>query len=378
MNLKLPELYLTLLEHAEDHHGEGIWWLGEAGFFLRSERSGAAESEAAQGASSDSAAPPLEQLITRRWPRMHPELLPFACDASGNLYCFQYTARAPGQPPLVVHWMYETYLALPIASDFNAFLDWLGLTSAYMAEKRTDERLDREHYERRVLPLLRELGKQKDYSKVLERLGLRQSDLHRAMISLDPNAAGSLTWQAQRLCQLGSEASGFEYALRAVEAFSDCTAAHLILSRHEVASDSMRNANSLIDVLRSPLAFSGDQDMPHFGGLVSMSFDRFMIRVIESNEAMGLLQEQPEAVFISGRDPRAARTWLHVVDGYLQQQQLYPAITAAANALFVCQRRELDDDLLLMLGDLYREAGHPSHAALVEQDLERLAAQRRG
>src|SRR5690625_3433364 len=95
---------------------------------------------------------------------MPPELLPFASDAVGNRFCLVMDDEGTDPEKLpVVYWMYETTLAVPIASCFDRFLDWIGLVSEIYVRRGTDEIYSRVDHEEIVLPTLDALGVKRDF-----------------------------------------------------------------------------------------------------------------------------------------------------------------------------------------------------------------------
>lgn len=359
----ISDTYWEVLRLAPKDSDDPCFWMGEAGFFLPRD-----------GQSPENW---ILELLSRRWPAMHPDLVPFAVDASGNRYCFHVPGVRRGRRAAVVCWMYETYFALPVASSFDTFLDWIGLTTAWVARQGIDPVLDVGHLETVVEPMARALGRPGAYATYFHHPESTLTHLHRAMLHLDRYAAGSLTWESRRVWEDGWGQPGAQHARAALQAFPECAAAHLVLARYgNVGSAGSVRAEALAQVLRTPLVYAGDPAMRHFGGLEGLHPAGIAERIADLPEALDLLEDDPLLELVLREDPQQPDAWLRVAFRWLEREAMRPAIHAASNALLLGQSSPLLPDTLAFLAELYEAAGWTWHEQLIARDLERLSATR--
>ena len=84
----LPDSYLRFSTHLREVTGaETTAWFGDVGFFVPR--------------STDLLQSWIIQLARRRWTGMHPDLVPFAADGAGNLFCFVLSAAAPMRDKII-------------------------------------------------------------------------------------------------------------------------------------------------------------------------------------------------------------------------------------------------------------------------------------
>ena len=159
MNPLLPDSYLRFSTHLREVTGaETTAWFGDVGFFVPR--------------STDLLQSWIIQLARRRWTGMHPDLVPFAADGAGNLFCFVLSAATPMRDSqAVVLWMYETYRCVPVASSFDLFVAWIGLTSFAAVRRGNIAILDAAAYDLRILPLLERFDLATDFHVLLPLTG---------------------------------------------------------------------------------------------------------------------------------------------------------------------------------------------------------------
>lgn len=322
------------------------------------------------GASGDGL---VEQLVHARWGGMPPELLPFAMDAMGNRFCLVRSAihHDPEKLP-VVYWMYETGVAVPVASCFDRFLDWIGLASEIYVRRGADDRLTRAHLEEIVKPQLRDLGVERDFFALTTSPVSPVGSLHLGMMRIDPAAAGSRLVAAKRAQLDGRQRDAILHARHALKCFPTFLAAAWFLVTFPNAPSRVIGYKELVrGLVDLPFAYRGDPLMPEFSDIPSPSptdIADLVQSVVDRND----VEEDPLLELMAYDDPQSAEVWLCSAIELANIGQLQRAHVAASNALHLVRDRELRDDVLTLMTELYDALGWTWNSYVVRRERARL------
>lgn len=326
---------------------------------------------AARGALGDSL---VEQLIAQRWSAMPPELLPFAMDAMGNSFCLVRSAVHHDSEKLpVVYWMYETKLAVPVASCFDRFLDWIGLASEIYVRRGASESMTRDHLERVVKPQLRALGVERDFFALTTSPVSPVGSLHLGMMRLDPAAAGSRLVAAERARRDNRQKDAILHARAALKSFPKFFAAAWFLVTFQNAPTRVIGYRELVHGLVAlPLAYRGDPQMPEFLDIPSPTILEVAERV-SSVAREGDLDDDPVIELMMWDDPMAPEAWLSAAIELANRQQLARAHVAALNAAHLVRDPDVLHDIWTFQLELYEAMGWSWQSYVVARHLEQAA-----
>lgn len=344
---RLPERYLTLLNALAARPGEKRTWLGDVGIW----RGPATSSDAR-----------LEVLTQRRWKGMHPDLVPFAEDGFGNLFCFVHRAAGSVPSHAIVYWMYETYRAVPIASSFDAFLRWMTLTAA-VAARNNDPVIDHEHVQQELLPLLTSIGLDIDNNALETGNDTGQPAVHKAFLQLDPHSPGSLICDARRLLHESRNFEALEAAHLALRAFPGFTAAQTFEASVLAADNDPQAARALFKSLRMPMVYGGDLTMSFFGAVPRVDPAVITDALRTHPELDRIADDDPLWILATQDDPVNPSAWVQVALDYANAGELDDAVTMATNALWLSLGESIEPQIHGLLRELYEVLGHPWHAA---------------
>ena len=315
--------------------------------------------------------------LARRWPGMHPDLLPFAVDSCGNRFCLVRGVGAtnPERFP-VAWWMYETYRAVPIASSFDRFLDWVGLSSALSAQRLVNPLTTAEHHARVVQPALEAMGVRRDFDALTASRAAPLGSLGLGMMRVDPGSAGARVLAAERALQQGRTRDAARHAEAALEAFPEFLAARWFLSGLDLP---WRQEAELTELTRSllttPWLWQGDGFMPEFGEIPSATPQELVARVTQQL-APSECDEDPAVAAAWYDDPMAPLTWLRVAVEVAELGDPTRAIGVATNALFLSRGVQDRLDALSLLDELYDAVDATWHRAVILEDAARSVAAR--
>ncbi len=352
--IAFPLPYTALLALAlETHQGEAYFWLGDAGFFLPAAPMADAEWWL--------------RLAQQRWPGMHPDLLPFATDGSGNRFCFHLRGDLVPQITGIVYWSYETYRAIPIATDFGGFLDWLLITAHTMARTLDVHPLDQDHLDSVVVPTAKRLR-----PETLQRLPalLRRShSTHIQLVSIAPQCPASQLIVADARAEAGDLDDARTRFRRAQLDFPEFTAAYLaelLYLRGALTSD--EQFQLCLRMLRLPLAYGGDPEMPSFGEIPeidpTMLFEQLLLHA-ELHDA-----PMPVAVveMVANDDPDDPLTWLGAAAECANEGELDLAVVFAGNAALYGAATEHGPFAFDLLAEIYETLQWPWQLAAAQGD----------
>ncbi len=359
MSYSLPMPYRQLGGLIRDvAGGENHAWFGDVGFFVPS---GGAPDEAW-----------VEELVRRRWPGMHPDLLPFAHDGADNLYCLHRSARhAMRDVAPVMLWMYETYHAVPVASSFETFVAWLGLTAWTTVRRGSDPVIDAHHFDAAVRPLLERFDLSTEFSVLLPEPYPSNAEVHRAFLKLDPFAPASLVAAGMRQQQAGMGLRGIESVDRALSAFPEFSAAAVARSRIQASLRDLPGELAAVEqALRLPLAYSGDAMMPFLGEVPEVDAGALLETLNGHPLPTDSIFAEPAWELLLYDDPTSPQTWLQVAADWANAGALEESVTLACNALHLSGNGppEAAMETLSLLLELYEALHWPWHHHIVEQE----------
>ena len=314
----------------------------------------------------------IERLIEQRWSAMPPELLPFAIDAMGNSFCLvRSDVHHDSEKLPVVYWMYETKLAVPVASCFDRFLDWIGLASEIYVRRGANELMTRDHLEGLVKPQLRALGVERDFFALTTSPVSPVGSLHLGMMRIDPAAAGSRLVAAQRARRDNRQKDAILHARGALKSFPKFFAAAWFLVTFENAPTRVIGYRDLVrGLVDLPLAYRGDPLMPEFVDIPSPSIVDVAERVA-SVARMGDLDDDPVIELMMWDDLMAPEAWLSVAIELANRQELSRAHVAALNAGHLVSDREVLRDIWTFQLELYDAMGWTWQRRVIAQHLAR-------
>lgn len=313
---------------------------------------------------------PMEALIADRWTSMPPELLPFASDAVGNRFCLVMDADEddPGKLP-VVYWMYETTLAVPIASCFERFLDWIGLVSEIYVRRATDEIYSRIDHETIVLPTLEALGVKRDFFALTTSAYSPVGSLHLGMMRVDPDAAGSRLVAAHRAQVDNRQKDAILHARAALKSFPGFVSALWFLVNFDNAHIRVIGYKDLVRKLaRMPLIYRGDAMMGEFVDIPSPSLNLIAKKVGEVVTPLEAA-EDPVVELLLWDDVYEPTSWLRAALELANNEQYECAHTASTNAVYTAMDRDTLYDIWLFQHELYEEMQWEWHANMVQKQL---------
>lgn len=310
---------------------------------------------AARGASGDALA---EHLIAQRWDAMPPELLPFALDAMGNSFCIVCSDRVhdPESFP-VVYWMYETRRAVPVASCFDHFLDWIGLASEIYVRRGAGNAYTREYLERVVTPQLRALGVERDFYGLTTSPVSPVGSLHLGMMRIDPDAAGSRLVAAERARRDDRQKDAILHARAALKNFPKFLSALWFLVTFENAPTRVIGYKGLVrSLVATPFSYCGDPMMPEFSELPAPSITEvadLVTKVTSPEDA----EEDPVIELLMWEDPFSPELWLRAGIDLANHQHLERANVAALNALYLSSDDAIRHDIWCFQHELFDALG---------------------
>jgi hypothetical protein len=354
--LVLPQEYLALVYHATQSatSDENRYWVGEAGFFLP-DRSQAMERWT-------------DALLNKRWPWMNPELVPFADDGAGNQFCFHVRAGSEPRITAIVYWSYETYRALPVASDFGCFLDWLFVVAHTMARSLNLSPLDMDHYEDVLVPLAERL--RRSSVRRLDSLYRSTHSVHRQIVELNPRCPASQLIVGMQEVTSGNVESGSEHLHRAALEFPEFCTAYMAESE---ALEAVLNAPQQLALwarcLRSPLAFAGDPQLTQFGDVPVYE----PVWLFEKLAACAQFVDQPFPLpvfeMVATDPPASADTWLRSAIDCANEGDVDLGITFAHNASLYLMNTGAEHHSFLLLQEFYECNDWGWHVDVVEREL---------
>lgn len=315
-------------------------------------------------------ADPVEALVADRWTAMPPSLLPFAVDAVGNRFCLVMNATSDDPETLpVVYWMYETTLAVPIASCFDRFLDWIGLVSEIQVRRGADEAYARAHHEEVVKPTLKALGVERDFFALTTSPFSPVGSLHLGTMRVDPDAAGSRLVAAHRASFDNRQKDAILHARAALKSFPGFLSALWFLVSFENAPIRVIGYKDLVRRLaRMPLVYRGDPMMAEFVDIPSPRLTEIAKRVAEVATSLDAA-EDPVVELLLWDDVYEPTSWLRAALELANAEQYTCAHTAALNAAYVATDKDVVRDIWTFQHELYEEMQWKWHANMVEKQL---------
>lgn len=310
----------------------------------------------ARGATSDQEL--ILRLMQERWPTMAPEFIPFAVDAVGNRFCLvrNHIYTDPEKLP-VVYWMYETSVAVPVASCFDRFLDWIGLAAEIVVRRGADDALNLAHLRDLVIPQLEMLGVERDFFALTTSPVSPVGSLHQGMLRVDPQAAGSRLVAAQRARNDGRSRDSILHARSALKAFPEFFGAAWFLVTFPNGPSRVIGHRDLVRLLPDlPIYYRGDSMMPEFLDVPSPDF-REIFDMIASVADPKDAEEDPILAMILYDDAESADVWLRTAIDMANIGMVDRAHTAALNAFHIATTRLARNHVLLFLEELYEAFG---------------------
>lgn len=311
----------------------------------------------------------------KRWPSMHPELVPFAQDGTGNRFCFivPHDDLKGTQRP-IAYWMYETYRVVPIASSFRHFLQWIAMRTVETVERGVDPHINREHLNLTVLPLIDQLGLSEDMQKAMRTVRTPLVTSQAGMLEIDPNSPATLLAEAARELRQNRAERAEKFGKRAIASFPRFAAAHMFLANiEERRAGGREHLQHLLKTLISPICYAGDPQMPGFRDVPEIDLNRVVERIQRYEGKEQFRGYGPILDLIEVDDPENASGWLRSSLDYAQAGDFPTALDLASNALFVAWNAELTKDTLTLLEELYILHDAPFHLSIIRGDIERLA-----
>lgn len=318
---------------------------------------------------------PIDALIADRWTSMPPELLPFASDAVGNRFCLVMDDEGTDPEKLpVVYWMYETTLAVPIASCFDRFLDWIGLVSEIYVRRGTDEIYSRVDHEEIVLPTLDALGVKRDFFALTTSPFSPVGSLHLGMMRVDPDAAGSRLVAAHRAQVDNRQKDAILHARAALKSFPGFVSALWFLVTFDNAYIRVIGYKDLVRKLaRMPLIYRGDAMMGEFIDIPSPTLIEIAQKVAEVVTPLEAA-EDPVVELLLWDDIYEPTSWLRAALELANNEHYECAHTAATNAAYTAMDRDTLRDIWLFQQELYEEMEWDWHVAMVQRQLSHYRA----
>lgn len=329
--------YERLLNTARDGT-DGTRWIGEYGFYLDP--------------------PEREAMRRRRWRGMHPDLLPFARDGWGNRFCFVDApdALAP-EGFAIVYWMYETFAAVPIASSFEAFLRWVGLSTWAHARDPHYETVSESDFED-AAAVLESVGCCGDFDRLLPMPAPTRRDVLQAGLTLDPQSPALLVESARRSVGKGPSLKAVAEAQRAAEHFRGFGGAHRTVAELVSGEASGPRFDALLKALHAPLTFHGDADMPWFRGIPSADASAVSDALLAHPKHSQIDLDAPIWEIAHRLDPANPLSWAEVALSYADEGELRLALPMACNAMHCAiSDRELLGDMERLVDQLYVAMG---------------------
>lgn len=293
-------------------------------------------------------------LTDRRWQGMHPDLMPFAEDGFGNQFCFyRHPREGAVQSRPIVYWMYETYRAVPIASSFDGFLAWIGLT-AFVAARHGDPVVDRAHIEDELRPALDAVGIHHDYAEALESHDPTPHEVHKGLLKLDPESPAALLSIAEWNGAHGRPLEALDCCAEATFSFPDFAAARYAAARVlNATGDGVAEFDALMQTLERPMLFGGDPGMGGFRVLPQVDV-RWVVENLAKHPAFAEFETtSPLWTLVLRDDPTTAQSWVDVALDYAEENELERSVTMATNALFLGFGSELGPLIHGLLAELY-------------------------
>lgn len=345
---QFPARYLALLTQLEARSDATRVWLADVGFRVpRTER----DRGAWEGA-----------LSKRRWQGMHPDLMPFAEDGFGNQFCFYRSEQEQSRRSrAIVYWMYETYRAVPIASTFDGFLGWIGLTG-FLAARHGDPIVDREHLDTELLPALHAIGVTHEYASVLESTDPTPAEIHRGFLQIDPAAPASLVAQGVWLADHDRALEALDQCAEASFAFPEFAAARFQAARIlDVSGDGVAEFDALTQTLERPLLYGGDPGMVGFRGVPELDPNWVVSKLAKHPSFSDHETRSPLWTLVLRDDPMAPQSWVDVALDFAEDNELERSVAMAVNALFLGFGTELGPLIHGLLAELYAALGWDWH-----------------
>ena len=313
----------------------------------------------------------LAELTKKRWPGMHSDLLPFATDGTGNLYCLVNGNSRTSKRGAVVQWMYETYRATPIASSFDHFLDWIWLSANYTAQYGVNSIINEEHINQRLRPLFSALHYQTGSFELLTQ-DPTLNGLHRAMLACDHQAPASLLTEAFIGKRELHDLRTLKRIETSIKSFPEYTAAYVgIVLAYQAQSAENEALSSLIDAMHAPFVYGGDKMTAYFGDTPEVDVSK----IAETLATHPKLQEwsimDPIWDLILRNDPTDPAAWLSLAVEYANDGLLEDAVIKTQNALFFGFNVEESVDVMILLCELYDALGWKWHFQNAENDLRK-------
>lgn len=331
------------------------FWLGEAGLYVPPPEVLAEGDEALAG-----------WLRRLRFPGMNPTFLPFAQDGAGNRFCFAFE---PGRAePFVVLWMYETFAALPISGTFRSFLDWVGMTASFAARQRLHPVIDEVHLHEEVLPTLEAWGRTLAYPTFFEESMVDLWTLHRALVEVDPGAAGSHLMLAQRAAELQMLPEALERCDRALAVTRRLTLAASLRADCVRPESVWRAQDDLLQAFRGYHGYGGDPLMIGYGTLPAGDASRLAEQLSSGPDASERALSDPIWELILYEDPQDPEAWLRVALDHVERDELVEAVDMALNALYFGLQEPIAPRIAELLSELYEAIDAPFFAALASAD----------
>lgn len=357
----LPETYLSFLEASKRIEPEaGRVWIGETGFRVPE--------------SSAQAEVWVRALAGGRRSGMHPDLVPFATDGVGNRYCFYCSSRPElGHIETIVFWVLDTARAIPIAENFGAFLDWMGMVAHWTAMRGDDSIVDDAHLREIVDPILRALGRPSEPRQRVRSREATQRDLLASLLDVQPASPVGLIWKAMGQLEQSDTSGALLSCERALRVFPEHVMARLLeADAHLREGSTAARLGALTQAIRMPLVYGGDEQLPYVGKFPALDPAWLAEELATAPLPADDLMFEPIWDLILAYDPTTASGWLTVSVEYANLEQMEVAITMATNALLFALPEERTP-VLSYLSELYSAAGADWHASLTTAEAERPA-----
>lgn len=355
----MPATYRSFLKAAESLEPEaGRVWIGETGFRVPGSP---AQAEAWELA-----------LAGGRRSGMHPDLIPFATDGIGNRYCFYCSSRpALRHVETIVFWVLDTARAIPIAENFAAFLDWMGMVAHWTAMRGDDSIIDESHLREIVDPILRTLGRPSEPRDRVRSREATQRDLLASLLEVQPMSPVGLIWKAMGQLEQGDTSGVLLSCERALRGFPEHVMARLLEADAHLREGSVAaRLDALTQAIRMPLVYGGDEQLPYVGKFPALDPAWLAEELATAPLPADDLMFEPIWDLILAYDPTTASGWLTVSVEYANLEQIEVAITMATNALLFALPEERTP-VMSYLSELYTAAGADWHAAITTAEAER-------
>lgn len=303
---------------------------------------------------------------------MTPELIPFALDAMGNNFCLVRSDfhSDPERLP-VVYWMYETKVAVPIASCFDRFLDWIGLASEIYVRRGASESYTRQYLETLIKPQLRALGVERDFFALTTSPVSPVGSLHLGMMRIDPAAPGSRLVAAERARRDGRQKDAILHARAALKSFPKFLAAAWFLVTFENAPTRVIGYRDLVrSLVDLPLTYRGDLMMHEFVDIprpTVLDVAELVSQVVTLDDA----EEDPVVELLMWDDALSPELWLHAAIELANNEQLERAHVASLNAHYLSNDPDVLRDIWLFQSELYEAMGWTWQSFVLQRELAR-------